>query len=912
MMRRTAPILLLALAFVAVASAVGVAARAQEHGVAVELKSPASLSAPPRASVVLSLEVKNEGGDTIEVVERMVVPDGWSWITLPGALTLAPGQTRVRLHAVAVPAHAAAGDYWLVFELLDPVDSSTRASASVAVRVESVAALAVETVSAPSYVAAESSYVVRFMVTNAGNGPAEVSLEAAAQEGFFLSHERKLQLAAGESRAVDVAVTSSASTRDAVIHRLTLVATAGTATARASAEVEVIPTASGEGRILLPVQVQARVGVGDGAAAHPAAGGGAFNLALAGRGHIDEENTREVAFSLGMDSDNYVRYSSPLLQVVLGNAPFGLSAFTGSLGSSALGIGVGVAPVKREGLALEASFAANKFGRIAGAALQLGVAPGWIVSLEAAAGSGGDGHGVAARAEVARGGYSLAVAWGQPGFPGRYGGGVVVDGSAELPAWGGLSVDAQVTGVRAHGDGHAWGWHVAGRLDLRYAAGGSAWLAYGYRDEDDPDSDADKFAVGITQRLGPGTVNARYDWRPGAPGDDTLRVSLDYSPTWRRDYQAYYTASGLSSGEAAHTIGAKSSLFTGLRSWAGLDISRAFGAAAQSTSIGASLRYSLTGWLAFEAEAKATRPDVGEWSLAGKLGLTATHGFSVPVGVKTSVGALTGRVFDEHGGLAGFAVRVGQFAAMTAADGTYQFKGLEPGAHYVQVDMAGLPEGSIPGIAMPTIVIIEAGATARLDIPLTRKASMTGRVMAYRQSDPRANGANGNGGANGALIEVGPLAGVMVSAVMGDEKRCATSDAEGRFTFVELRPGDWEVHVIANGRIPEGHVLDPEVQVVSVAPGGKSEVLFRVVPRPRELQMLDGGLSVCRSRPEPLKLALDLIAGLLDRPPKGAQPCDDLIVPNPIRIPAQPCRAREIRAPVAHRVLAGPLRGMAL
>lgn len=855
MMRRTAAVFLLILAFISASTA----ARAEQPGIVASLKWPTSLSADPGTMLAMSFEVRNTGADPAEVVERLSLPDGWRWVTSPGTLTLAPGQSRIRLHSVAVPAYAAAGDYNLAFELLDATGSTVQASTLTTFRVAGVARLAVQSLSAPARAVAGSSYVVRFMVTNAGNAAAQIGLEAKAQEGFSLTYDRRVQLAAGESRIVDVTVKSSKSLRDTVTHRLTLVASSEQATARASAAMEVIPEAAGEGRILFPLQLQGKLGVGA-----PAPLLRELSLTLTGKGYIDEAKSREVALSLGTRSANFVTYRSPALQLILGNAPFGLSALTSSIGTSTLGVGVGVAPVRREGLALEANLVANKFGRIASTELKLGLAPGWTVLLEAAVGARGgddaDGPGLAGRAEVAvrpgkaAGDYRLALSYAQSGFPGRYGQGLLVEGSAKLPMWGRLSAEGQVTGSLAHGDESEWAWQYGARVNLRYATGGWAWASYGFHDEYGSETDVDKFAVGITQRLRLGTADARYEWRLDEPSADSLRVSLDFSRIARRHYGAYYTATGIRSGDGAvHTVGAKASLWTGSRGWAGLDISRTFGATSQSTSIGASARYDIADWLMLQAEAKATKRAAGEWDVSGKLALTATQRFNVPVGRKTSVGTLTGRVFDALGegtGYAGVAVRVGKAAAMTAADGTFQFRGLEPGMYYAQVDMANLPDGAIPDLMMPAIVMIEAGRENHLDIPITRKSSIHGKVTVYAQADPRPNGTNGtNGGngkngtngTNGVLKEAGPLARVMVSAVMGDEKRFAMTDAEGRFSFIEMRPGNWEIRVVANGRMPEGYMVEQEVQVVNVAPGGRGDTLFRVVPRPRELKMLNGG-----------------------------------------------------------------------
>ncbi len=877
MARRMASIVFIAfLLGAAIALGPGTTLAAPEDGVvSVALKWPAAPAGRPRGSIALSYEVTSGTSELVETVERMTLPDGWRWVTPAGRLELAPGASRIRVHSVAVAAHASAGAYPVTYELRDAASGAVIARHSVNVEVKAVTALSVLPIQSPAYVVAGENYILRFMVTNTGNATADVELDATQQDGFIITHSRRVRLGAGASQEVEVAVRSSAAMKVAVMHRLTLRATAGSATASASIAVEVIPKATGEAYHLLPAQAYAKASLNK-------AGKWDMGLALWGNGYLDERSRHEVEFRLNSSSSSYLKYHSGALDLVLGQTDLGMSAVTRALPSAGVGVGLGYTALQVDWLTLEGNFAADRAGRIASAEAKVEFAPGWQMTLEAAAGkkAGESSTAAALRAEMeaqaARiGKYRLSLTYGQEEFPGRYSEGLLLEASAELPGLGPLSAGAFYTGRLGHADDAEWASQYGACANLAYMKGGAAWVSYRSPAITTAVDGDGRLSVGVTQKLGPTVLRARYDMELGRPEYDSLRLWLEYTPSWKQRYEIYYSGAGVRSENVEHTFGLKGGVWMLPQSWASLDVSRKVGTTASSTSIAASVRYDLAKNLMLQADARAIKPDAGAWSAEASMALTATHRFNLRVSELKSVGGLTGKVFEtcspdgEARPLAGVALRAGSMAAVTDADGVFRFSGMAPGNYYVQIDMTHLSEGCIPALATPAVAMISAGETTTLDIPITRKASLVGRVVLCQVTAPLAaassvkggtngngsangngyvngadgtNGTNGNGGGSGSgLREAGGLAGVILSAALGDETRYAVTDADGRFSFTELRPGNWEVKALAGARWPKDSSSDPMVTTVTLAPEGKAEVVIRAVPIAKPLQMLEGG-----------------------------------------------------------------------
>jgi len=87
----------------------------------IEITSGVSLSlkTEPGETITIPLKVSNTSSNTLEFIEELKLPPGWTLILKPAPFTLNPYQTEVRLFTFLVSHHCLAGDYTVSCQLRD-------------------------------------------------------------------------------------------------------------------------------------------------------------------------------------------------------------------------------------------------------------------------------------------------------------------------------------------------------------------------------------------------------------------------------------------------------------------------------------------------------------------------------------------------------------------------------------------------------------------------------------------------------------------------------------------------------------------------------------------------------------------------------------------------------------------------
>ena len=300
--------------------------------------------ARPLDSVTLVFRAANASGEPHLFLPRVELPEDWALVLEEPAYELEPGEETIRLVTVLVPARAAQGEYRVGYAVRASDDAALAARAEAEVRVLLVARLAVEARDDRHLVVAGDKCRARFLVTNRSNAPLDVTLEVKSNGPRVGQDVEDMRLGAGETRSVDITVSTDRDLGRKWSQQVQLTAQAavpgkGTVAAAATTELEIIPRVSGKADYFnrLPAEI-GFLAIGTGGAQ----GYGQFKLQ--GAGSLDREGEHRVDFYLrgpgrglardmfhqfGYQSEEYrLSYDSPHLDVHAGDRVFSLTRLT--------------------------------------------------------------------------------------------------------------------------------------------------------------------------------------------------------------------------------------------------------------------------------------------------------------------------------------------------------------------------------------------------------------------------------------------------------------------------------------------------------------------------------------------------------------------------------------------------------
>lgn len=232
--------------------------------------------------------------------------------------------------------------------------------------------------------------------------------------------------------------------------------------------------------------------------------------------------------------------------------------------------------------------------------------------------------------------------------------------------------------------------------------------------------------------------------------------------------------------------------------------------------------------------------------------LSYTIPFKIPVSKKKSIGMLKGRVYDgEKEGrppIPNVILTAGDATAVTDKKGGFIFPSLKPGTYFLKIEKGSIGLHRVTTEKLPVMVEIKGGETTQVEIAAVTSCRISGRVVIFTSNNNGKNNVhiNGNGKENinnndkNNLKEIGGLSNILVEITNGKEKLRELTDEKGRFSFEEMRPGKWTVKVY-DENLPVHHYLETEEFSVELTPGEEKEIIFRVLPRIRPIQIIEEG-----------------------------------------------------------------------
>jgi len=243
--------------------------------------------------------------------------------------------------------------------------------------------------------------------------------------------------------------------------------------------------------------------------------------------------------------------------------------------------------------------------------------------------------------------------------------------------------------------------------------------------------------------------------------------------------------------------------------------------------------------------------------------VTYTIPFGLPVSRKKNVGRIVGCVYDEDSQqpMRKVVLHLNGATAVTDRNGEFIFPSLKPGGYYLGVDTASIGLDRIPTQRTPMDVAVREGEEVHMKISVTRSARVSGQINVHHPAgqncalvDEKGNGfIAGDGNHNKQQRkdqdqsaekedpgEVEGLANVVIELKMGSETQRRITDSEGRFVFERVRPGQYEIKVLA-ARVPDHYYIEQDTFNVGVTSGCKKDISIRILPKKRSINMIQQG-----------------------------------------------------------------------
>jgi hypothetical protein len=259
-----------------------------------------------------------------------------------------------------------------------------------------------------------------------------------------------------------------------------------------------------------------------------------------------------------------------------------------------------------------------------------------------------------------------------------------------------------------------------------------------------------------------------------------------------------------------------------------------------------------TGTLSLSAARSFT---TGRWDDPAETSVMLEYScpFSLPVGRKMGGTSLSGTVRDTLTGeaLADVLLRLDTMTVATDRNGRFLFPQVTPGTAYLHIDASRIGLDRIPSCANPLSVLIGEGRDESLDILITRKASITGRIVLCGREGCSAPALPSSGPGLVAdqqyCREVPGIADTLVELTGEGATMRTLTDSRGQFLFTDVRPGTWTVN-IGTDTLPPYHSPERNHFVIHIGPGEAQDIPVKVMPRKRSIMIIEQGETIIQEQ----------------------------------------------------------------
>lgn len=901
---------------------------AQQRGVQIRLSGQELFETAPKNVLTTTFEVVNTSDEELEFISDIKLPPGWKIITPFFPFRLAPNASEIRLVSFFVPRSALADKYELSFQVRANRDPSISNIARIFVEVLSVTKLQVKLLQAPEYVIAGDKYDVRFSIINESNTDKSVIINVQSSQNLpCVFKPRKMELAPGEARPVNVTVKTDEKIKEAFKHFLKLTvqdAKDAELKGQARSSVNIFPRITGETDLYhrIPAELAVRIDGRRGEESEHMLQG-----EFSGKGSLDEQGDHQVAFlfqgpdtlenglAFGEHDRYFLGYQNKRLDLGVGDDYFFLSRLTeqsidgrgvnGSLHTGdfefkayymetrrldpeeqEIAFQLGYVFSDRDRVGLNLFNKKNNMDDNRIVSLQGNLEPfnNAGIKFEAAYGSNERRQDIAYWINLYGspdwgGAYRLEYIYAEPDFPGYYQDKEYLSGNFFFPIRKRFSVNGTLRQEKQNLNLDMIKESAAleryGMLGLNYRLDTGTTFSLetqGRLREDrlpDPNFNSRQLTLRarVSQNFNRCFFNASGEWgntdgrlRDSRSGVNIYEGSIYMMPTDHQTYGGFvrYSIDGESENENREMLnsGINGSIGLGRSAQLNLKVEKYeyMGTeAGDRFTIDGTLSHRFSNaWILSLRERHTIYDDTSNQCDETVFFAELSMPIGVPVSRKKSVGMIKGSVRDQKTAapLANVILRLSGVIAVTDWEGRFVFPAMKPGNYYLDIDRASIGLDRIPIQKMPLTVNVTGGDDVSLHIAITQGADLTGRIEVYDFGGPAvrqkgfsiANRSKGDDVQEGTdkLTETGGLANVVLELSSQLESWRVMTDRKGRFRFDNVRPGQWILTAYTDN-IPQYHYLENSRIEIELAPGDAKEILMRVLPKKRTIQIIEEG-----------------------------------------------------------------------
>ena len=218
----------------------------------------------------------------------------------------------------------------------------------------------------------------------------------------------------------------------------------------------------------------------------------------------------------------------------------------------------------------------------------------------------------------------------------------------------------------------------------------------------------------------------------------------------------------------------------------------------------------------------------------------------IPVGKKKSIGVISGKVWelqdDAKESLSRAIVTLNGSKTATDAGGRFTFSA-PPGTYLLNIDLSSMELGKTTEEKLPVKVAVEAGKTVNVELTVVRAATLSGQVVLGKDEPARAPEATKPVivGQPGSAETPKVFKGVLVELSRDDETIRMLTDDEGKFSFMNIRPGRWNFKAY-DYNLPAYHYIQNPEMDITLSPGEKKDIIVKVLPKQRQIEILEEGV----------------------------------------------------------------------